>query len=320
MGKQIASISIDLDNKWAYMKTHGDSGWDSFPSYLDLVVPRMLDFFSERKQHATFFVVGKDATLEKNHDALKMLTAQGHEVANHSFLHEPWMHLYDKEKIYRELSETEEHIQRVTGQKPVGFRGPGFSFSRDVFDTLVQLGYKYDATTFPTFIGPLAKKYFLSSANLSPEEEAKLSKLYGKFSAGFQSLSPYRWQLEKGALLEIPVTTMPIFKMPIHLSYLLFLQQKSPGLARIYFKIAMLLCRMTRVAPSLLLHPLDFLGCDDDKEMSYFPGMTMLSKDKIELVSDVLAMMTKSYDVQPMYVHAASVTAIQKNLPQIQLV
>ena len=46
--KPIASLSLDLDNKWSYLKTHGDPGWQSFPTYLPLVVPRILRFFEER--------------------------------------------------------------------------------------------------------------------------------------------------------------------------------------------------------------------------------------------------------------------------------
>ncbi len=30
MSKKIASLSLDLDNKWSYMKTHGDAGWETF--------------------------------------------------------------------------------------------------------------------------------------------------------------------------------------------------------------------------------------------------------------------------------------------------
>ena len=41
MSRSLASLSLDLDNKWSYLKTHGDPGWDSFPSYLDVVVPRL---------------------------------------------------------------------------------------------------------------------------------------------------------------------------------------------------------------------------------------------------------------------------------------
>ena len=67
--KPIASLSLDLDNKWSYLKTHGDPGWESFPSYLDTVVPRVLQFLEERNLTITFFVVGQDAALERNHDA-----------------------------------------------------------------------------------------------------------------------------------------------------------------------------------------------------------------------------------------------------------
>ena len=44
----IASLSLDLDNKWSYMKTHGDAGWDSYPSYIDTFVPRVLEFLDAR--------------------------------------------------------------------------------------------------------------------------------------------------------------------------------------------------------------------------------------------------------------------------------
>ena len=46
--KMNASISLDLDNQWAYMKVHGDKGWDDYPSYFDKFLPhgqKMLDKF-----------------------------------------------------------------------------------------------------------------------------------------------------------------------------------------------------------------------------------------------------------------------------------
>ena len=45
--KQTASLSLDLDNQWSYMKTHGDDGWDTFPSYLGVVIPRFIDLLDE---------------------------------------------------------------------------------------------------------------------------------------------------------------------------------------------------------------------------------------------------------------------------------
>jgi len=70
-----ASLSLDLDNQWSYMKTHGDAGWQSHPSYLDAVVPRILAFLAERRLTITFFIVGQDAALEKNHTALRSIAA-----------------------------------------------------------------------------------------------------------------------------------------------------------------------------------------------------------------------------------------------------
>ena len=94
--KPIASLSLDLDNKWSYMKTHGDAGWDAYPSYFDLLVPRVLNLLKKHDLTITFFVVGQDAVLEKNHGVLASLSAAGHEIGNHSFKHEPWLHLYTR--------------------------------------------------------------------------------------------------------------------------------------------------------------------------------------------------------------------------------
>src|SRR5579872_91832 len=71
MPETIASLSLDLDNKWSYMKTHGDPGWESFPSYLEVLVPRVLAFLAQRNLKITFFVVGQDAILESNYAALR---------------------------------------------------------------------------------------------------------------------------------------------------------------------------------------------------------------------------------------------------------
>src|SRR5438105_11586537 len=125
--KHIASLSLDLDNKWSYMKTHGDAGWETFPSYLDVVVPRVLAFLKERDLKITFFIVGQDAALGKNHDAIASIAAAGHEIGNHSYKHEPWLHLYSKEELIEEFEKTETAIGEVTGKQTVGFRGPGFS-------------------------------------------------------------------------------------------------------------------------------------------------------------------------------------------------
>jgi hypothetical protein len=59
MGKQKlpASISLDLDDQWSYMKVHGDEGWEEFPSYLDVFLPLVLDVLDKLDVKITFFIV-----------------------------------------------------------------------------------------------------------------------------------------------------------------------------------------------------------------------------------------------------------------------
>src|ERR1700722_4764415 len=89
-------LSLDLDDKWTYMKTHGDPAWEKFPGYLDIVVPRVLRMLEEHSLRITFFIVGQDAAFPRNAPVLRSITEAGHEVGNHSFHHEPWLHLYSR--------------------------------------------------------------------------------------------------------------------------------------------------------------------------------------------------------------------------------
>jgi peptidoglycan-N-acetylglucosamine deacetylase len=303
-----ASVSLDLDNQWSYMKTHGDAGWQDFPSYLDTVVPRVLHFLAKRSLTITFFVVGQDAALEKNHEPLAALAAAGHEIGNHSFHHEPWLHRYSRAQVDAEIAGAHEHIERVTGRRPRGFRGPGFSVSPAVLDVLVKRGYRYDASTFPTFIGPLARAYYFMTSKLSKDELEQRRALFGSFAEGFRPNRPYLWRTDDGELLEIPVTTMPLVRLPIHVSYLLYLGGASPALARTYFRAALGMLRIAGIAPSLLLHPLDFLGCDDISELSFFPGMQLQASEKLELVSMAIEELSQHHAVMTMAQHAAALT------------
>jgi hypothetical protein len=300
--KPLASLSLDLDNQWSYMKTHADSGWESFPSYLDVLVPRVLEFLDKHGLKITFFIVGQDAALEKNYAALRSIADAGHEIGCHSFNHEPWLHLYSEQQVEQEITRAEEHIERVTGKKPIGFRGPGYSLSSTVLRVLAHHGYQYDASTLPTFIGPLARAYYFMTTKLSPEEKEHRKQLYGELPDGFQPLRPYRWQLDDGSdgLIEIPVTTVPVFKIPFHVSYVLYMSRFSPFLARFYFRFALEMCKLTNTPPSLLLHPLDFLGCDDLKELSFFPAMDLPSEKKIKLVDEVISTYTNQFTVVPL--------------------
>lgn len=303
--KPRASLSLDLDNEWSYLKTHGDPGWEAYPSYLDLVVPRVLEFLDELGLRITFFVVGQDAALEKNRAALASLAEAGHEIGCHSLRHEPWLHLYSEEELDHELAEAERHIEAATGQRPRGFRGPGYSLSETTLRVLLRRGYRYDTSTLPTFIGPLARAYYFMTARLDPQEREKRQRLFGSLREGLRPLRPYRWQLGEDTLLEIPVTTFPLLRVPIHASYVLYLSSFSPLLARRYFASALRLCLLRGIEPSLLLHPLDFLDASEIPSLSFFPAMQLSAETKVTRVRECVSRLARLFEVTSVGAHAA---------------
>lgn len=305
--KAPASLSLDLDNKWSYLKTHGSEAWKSYPSYLPLAVPRILDFLDERDAKITFFVVGQDAELEKNHEALAMLSARGHEIASHSFHHEPWLHLYTPEQLHEELERAEASIKAATGATVSGFRGPGFSISEGVLEVLHERNYRYDATAFPNILNPLARAYFFAKSNLSEEEKEQRKGLFGRYTDAFRPVKPFRWTLGEDRLLELPVTTMPLLKIPMHFSYLLYLASYAEWAAKLYFKFALSMCRLTGTQPSLLLHPLDFLGGDDEPDLAFFPGMNLTTDDKLRLMGSFFDALEKHFEPVTIGEHVARI-------------
>ncbi len=314
MTRPLASLSLDLDNLWSYQMTHGDPGWDRLDSYLDVLVPTVLDVLRARQMRITFFVVGQDAALAKNHDAIRALAADGHEIGNHSFRHQPWLHRYSIDEVNDELARTEDAIGELTGRTLSGFRGPGYSLSGDVLRVLVDRGYRYDCSTLPTVVGPAARWYYFRSAKLSAEQRAERSTLFGGAREGFRPLKPYQWEVGDDRLLEIPVTTLPLARVPMHVSYVLYLAGPSPALARHYFANALRLCRLRGVEPSILLHPLDFLGADDVDSLGFFPGMAMKGSAKRAVVAACLDELRRHFDVVPMETHAHAITERRQSL------
>lgn len=310
MPRPLCSLSLDLDDMWTYLKTHGDAGWQEYPSYLETVVPRVLKLLAERDLRITWFIVGRDAADPRHWRVLRSIADAGHEIGNHSFHHEPWLHLYSDEQIEAELARAEDAIEGATGVRPDGFRGPGYSFSPALLSILARRGYRYDCSTFPSVLGPLARMYYFATARgLSKDEKRQRAQLFGKWSEGLRSLRPYVWQTASGPLLEIPVTTTPLVKVPLHLSYLLYLAGFSRTAARTYFRSALALCRATGTEPSFLLHPLDFLGRDDTDRLSFFPAMRQESAKKVPFAAEVLDTLAARYTVVPMGEHASAASA-----------
>ena len=310
MSKPIASVSLDLDDLWSYQRTHGDPEWERRRSYLPVLMPTLLDLLDEQGCRITFFVVGADAAVPSNRPWLRSITGRGHEVGNHSYQHETWMHRHPRAAIAADIAAAEDAIEEATGERPRGFRGPGFTWSPTVLEILAERGYGYDASTLPTYLGPLARAYFLATARLDDEQRRCRRELFGSFRDGLRPAGAYHWRLPSGhALLEIPVTTIPGIKTPFHMSYLIYLSRFSRRLMWGYLRLALELCRRTGTTPSFLLHPLDILGPEHAPELAFFPGMDVAADSKRALVHEVLKVMGEKFSLVPMSVHAAQAMA-----------
>ncbi len=310
--RPLASLSIDLDDLWSYEMIHGEATWTHYRSYLDRLVPRLLELLATTGVRLTCFVVGRDAARPEHRDVLGALVEAGCELGNHSYSHRPWLHRMGRQELVDEVAGAEEAIGAATGVRTTGFRGPGYSVTPIVLEVLAERGYRYDASTLPTVIGPLTRAFYFRRANLDAAQRAEREALYGRVRDGLAPLRPYRWELGGGdtTLIEVPVTTFPGLRLPIHVSYQLALSAAAPAAARAYLGAALAACRARRVEPSVLLHPLDLLGGDDLTEderrrVAFFPGALMSGSRKRRLVTDVVRRLQASFEVVPVGEHAA---------------
>lgn len=283
-----ASLSLDLDNLWAYLRTRGDQTWSEMASFLDVAIPRLGEFFAPEGRSITIFVVGRDLEIAKHQPLFESLVGAGHELGNHSYTHRIDFHRLDTEAVVAEIATTERLLESAGAPRPIGFRGPSFRLSPAVIEVLSARDYVYDASTFPTFIGPLARRYL----NKRPAHEAasggEHDDVFGNWRDGLRPLKPYRWRCDDRSLLEVPVTTFPLVRTPVHFTYINFLADRSPLAAEAYFTAAMLACRASGTSPSLLLHATDFIGSDDRTCPRFLPGMKRTSAEKIALLGKLL--------------------------------
>lgn len=85
--------------------------------------PKLLDILKERHIHATFFVVGQ--MVKAHPEILQREKAEGHEIGNHTWDHQPLPKVVQKEGgLDHEILDTSAIIKEVTGTAPTLMRPP----------------------------------------------------------------------------------------------------------------------------------------------------------------------------------------------------
>jgi polysaccharide deacetylase family protein (PEP-CTERM system associated) len=110
---------------------------------------RVLDLLSRAGIRATFFALGR--VCERFPQLLAAVSSAGHEIASHGYGHELIYHLTPA-SFEADLQKSIQVIESQTGRRPIGYRAPAFSITRQSLwagPILARLGFRYSSSIFP---------------------------------------------------------------------------------------------------------------------------------------------------------------------------
>ncbi len=122
---------------------------------------RVLGVLSDHGVRATFFALGK--VCEKFPQLLENIASAGHEIASHGWGHQ-LVSTLTPTQFEADVSRGVAVIESQIGRRPIGYRAPAFSITREcdwVGPVLCRLGFKYSSSIFPI----AGKRYGIAGAN-----------------------------------------------------------------------------------------------------------------------------------------------------------
>lgn len=106
-------------------------------------VPRILGILERHQVRATFFVPG--FTADRYPEIVRAIAESGHEIAHHGYLHESVSSL-TPEQEEQVLVRGIESLQRASGRRPVGWRGPMWEVNHGTPALLAKHGFRYESS------------------------------------------------------------------------------------------------------------------------------------------------------------------------------
>jgi peptidoglycan-N-acetylglucosamine deacetylase len=216
---RLASVSVDLDEIPNYFRIYGlpDPEGPERHAVYDVAFDRLSRFARDARLPLTLFAIGSDVARPEAASRLKQAREDGHEIANHTLDHRYDLVRLGKEEIRRQIDEGARRIHEATGERPRGFRAPGYTVSDEVFDVLVELGVEYDSSVFPcpaywgakvtaiSWIGLLGRRSF----SIMDRPQVLLAP-----SRPYRVGNPY-WRRGTG-ILELPIQVTRGLRLPFY--------------------------------------------------------------------------------------------------------
>ena len=206
---------VDIDSWQTQLAFYGYENQPYTNDVYENSLPRLVELFSKLNVQATFFVVGNHAKIEKNKSILKKIS-ENHEIASHSMTHPKGFSQLGYKEKYSEIKDSKHLLEDITGKEVIGFRAPDYDIDEETIDILIENGYKYDSSVFPTYCAPIMKvAHFILSG-------MKRKSTMGREVLRFSPRFPYRprqgslHQKGKVNIWEIPLTVTPFIRLPFY--------------------------------------------------------------------------------------------------------
>jgi len=148
---RLCAVSVDLDEIPNYFSIHGlpDPEGPAKTLVYDLALARLTELARDAKIPLTLFAIGSDLARPEAAAHLRAAREAGHEMANHSQDHRYDLVRLGRTEIRSQIERGRQSILDATGERPTGFRAPGYTITDEVFEVLAELGVAYDSSVFP---------------------------------------------------------------------------------------------------------------------------------------------------------------------------
>ena len=139
------ALSFDSDHETNELREGGQSiGRLSQGQYGSVqAIPRILKILGDESVTASFFVPAVTALLYP--DEQKQISAQGHEIALHGWIHER-NSILPIEAERDLMLRSADVLEKVSGKRPVGIRTPSWDFSPNTLALIQEMGLIYDSS------------------------------------------------------------------------------------------------------------------------------------------------------------------------------
>ena len=160
------ALTFDFDamSPWLQVTTSSPS-FVSRGEFGPIGLERIRRLLAEYELTGTFFTPGHTALAYPQ--SVDSLLADGHEIGHHGWVHEPLSPLSEPQErsvIERGI----EALESTTGDRPWGFRAPGWDLSTRTVDLLVEYGFSYDSSMAGNDFAP----YWCRSGDVATSDES----------------------------------------------------------------------------------------------------------------------------------------------------